>query len=159
MMLFCIYNIKYKYCPYVRNIHGSKGGVRLKVVFASTPEQLEKIDSLIHYFYSNIFPGYFSEQEIKQFKDWDFLSLAQSNRSETLKESYQIISSLEIMIELIESGFIREKHYQNMFNTNVQILNKLGISFPFSYEQFLKKRNPWLEEGSTFLKAANEFLV
>lgn len=131
----------------------------MKVVYASTPEQQEKIHSLTEYFFTNIFPDYFSDQEIYKFKEWGFLEVDEAQLSDTLKESYQIISSLEILIDLIESDFLQEKHYQNMFETNVNILNQLGISFPFSYQQFLRKRKERLVEGSVFKKAANDWLI
>ena len=42
-----------------------KGGFSVKVVFASTPNQEERIRELVDYFYTSIFPAYFSDEDIK----------------------------------------------------------------------------------------------
>ena len=137
----------------------NEGGSTLKVVYASTPEQQERIQALTKYFYTNIFPEYFSDQEIFEFEQWGCLSADMGKLSDTLKESYQIISSLEILIEIIETGMLRRGRYQRMFTTNSEILAKLGVSFPFTYRHFLEKRSSRWEEGSMYRKAANVWLI
>ncbi|WP_033829613.1 YhcU family protein [Bacillus andreraoultii] len=132
----------------------------MKIVYASTSEQEKKINSLVEYFYSTILPKYFSDKDINQFIQMNLLNVSGSNElSGTLKEAYQIISSLETICFLIESKSLREDKYQEMFDKNVHILNHLGLSFPFSYEQFLSEKNVSMEMGSIHVKAANQWLV
>ncbi len=76
-----------------------KVGYILKIVYASTTEQELKIKNLVEYFYSSVFPVYFSEEEISKFEKMNFLNILGKNElTGTLKESYQIISSLETLI-------------------------------------------------------------
>lgn len=132
----------------------------LKVVYASTPEQDKKIQYLVDYFYTDLLPKYFCDDDITKFIKMNFLNASGKNElTGTLKESYQIISSLETIQSLIESNDLSKKQYQEMFNKNVQILNELGLSFPFSYEQFLNKTNKSLESGSIYVKPANSWLI
>lgn len=81
------------------------------------------------------------------------------NQSDTLKEAYQIIASLETICFLVESESLEKEKYQKMFNKNAHILNNLGFSFPFSYENFLETKNISMELGSIHVKAANHWLV
>ncbi|MCU9612562.1 YhcU family protein [Caldibacillus lycopersici] len=133
----------------------------MKIVYASTPEQESKIKHLVEYFYSTIFPKYFSDDEIHSFIEWNFLNVSNQNQlSGTLKESYQIISSLEILISLIESNHMENRHhYQQMFEKNAEILNEVDMTFPFTYDQFMGDKDISLESGSIYIKAANEWLV
>lgn len=132
----------------------------MKVVLASTPEQENKITYLVDYFYTDIFPLFFNDEDIKKFEKMNFLCVTdKSDLTGTLKESYQIISSLEILIFLIESDSMYKEQYQIMFNKNAKILNELGITFPFTFEQFIEKSASLFEEGSIFVKAANNWLV
>ena len=47
----------------------------MKVVFASTPEQRIKIKKLIKQLYSEVFPNYFTDKEIQEFKKQNILSI------------------------------------------------------------------------------------
>jgi hypothetical protein len=135
-------------------------GILLKIVFASTTEQEEKITKLVNQFYSTILPKYFSDKEISSFIDMNFLNVqGTAELSGTLKESYQIISSLETLIFLIESNGLYKKQYQEMFDKNTEILQDLGLSFPFSYKQFTEEKDIAFESGSIYIKAANEWIL
>jgi hypothetical protein len=135
-------------------------GLLLKIVYASTTEQEEKIIKLVDKFYSTILPKYFSDEEITNFIDMNFLNVqGTAELSGTLKESYQIISSLETLIFLIDSNGLYKEKYQEMFNKNVEILHELGLSFPFSYKQFTEKKDVSLESGSIYIKAANDWIL
>jgi hypothetical protein len=137
-----------------------KVGYILKIVYASTTEQELKIKNLVEYFYSSVFPVYFSEEEISKFEKMNFLNILGKNElTGTLKESYQIISGLETLIFLIESNGLEKSKYQEMYERNVQILEELGFSFPFSYEQFLQKRDFGLETDSVYIKPSNQFIM
>lgn len=135
-------------------------GLILKIVYASTPEQAKKINHLVEYFYSNILPKYFTDKQINEFIKMNFLNINDfDNQSDTLKEAYQIIACLETICFLIESESLEKEKYQKMFNKNAQILNNLGFSFPFSYENFLETKNVSMELGSIHVKAANHWLI
>ena len=45
----------------------------MKIVFASTPEQEEEIRNLVQKMYSTIFPNYFPDEDIKEFKQLNVL--------------------------------------------------------------------------------------
>lgn len=116
-----------------------KVGYILKIVYASTTEQELKIKNLVEYFYSSVFPVYFSEEEISKFEKMNFLNILGKNElTGTLKESYQIISSLETLIFLIESNGLEKSKYQEMYERNVQILEELGFRFLFHMNNFYK---------------------
>lgn len=146
-----------KYCKMKRT---KKGGSPLKIVFASTPEQESKIKELVSHFYENIFPKYFCDRDINKFTEMNFLKFPSHSTTGTLKESYQIISSLEIIISLIETNSLEIGRYQKMFKRNINILNELGMAMPFSYEHFTENNFDVSQEfGSIYVKAANELLV
>jgi len=132
----------------------------LKIVYASTPVQEEKIKNLVDYVYTSIFPLYFTDNEIRQFMDLNILNIQQKTELEgTLKESFQIISCLEILISLIESKKLYNQYYKNLFEKNVDILNNVGLSFPFTTKHFISNQNISNEAGSIYVKAANEWLI
>lgn len=132
----------------------------MKIVYASTSEQELKIKNLVEYFYTSIFPNYFSEEDVTKFEKMNFLNVLGKNvLNGTLKESYQIISSLETLIFLIESNGLEKNKYQQMYERNVQILEELGLSFPFSHEQFLNQRDFGLEADSVYIKTQGNFVM
>ena len=114
----------------------------------------------MEYFYTSIFPNYFSEEDVTKFEKMNFLNVLGKNElNGTLKESYQIISSLETLIFLIESNGLEKNKYQQMYERNVQILEELGLSFPFSHEQFLNQRDFGLEADSVYIKTQGNFVM
>jgi hypothetical protein len=131
----------------------------VKVVIASTHEQEEKIQELINYMYFTIFPDYFTDEEIHQFEDLQVLHTTTRHFEYfgTLKEAFQVISSLQTIISIIENSS-NELVYEEMFYNNTQILQDFGLFFPFSYEQFLEGEN-CKHNLSMYSKAANELLV
>ncbi|GIN62788.1 hypothetical protein J27TS8_27810 [Robertmurraya siralis] len=135
----------------------------MKVVFASTPDQEEKIKELVKTFYQDVFPLYYSDKEIEKFEDLKVLhtSTRHFEYFGTLKEAYQVITSLQTLISILESTTLLVKH-KSMFQRNVAILKEYGLFFPFDFEQFfeadLDKEN---DNGSfsVYTKAANELLI
>jgi hypothetical protein len=116
----------------------------LRVVYAATKEQEEYISSLVHYFYSDIFPRYFDDDEIMEFERLEVLSLQgeSSTYNGTMKEAFQIISSLQSLItiiECVESNGVCDE-YRNLFERNIHLLRQYDIMFPFTIEQFSQKR-------------------
>lgn len=132
----------------------------LKIVYASTVEQEQKIQHLVKHFYSVILPKYYTDQDISKFMEMNFLNILGENElTGTLKESYQIISSLETLIFLIESDAFKNEKYQELFEKNAQILNNLGVSFPFSYKQFVEEKTNPRKSGSIYIKANSGLLM
>nr|WP_254178321.1 MULTISPECIES: YhcU family protein [Cytobacillus] len=137
-----------------------KGGLSVKVVFASTPDQEQKIQELIRKFYSNVFPLYFTDDDIREFEQQKILhtSTRHFEYFGTLKEAYQVIAGLQTLMAILESRQMNDK-YEMIFAKNVQILQEFGLSFPFAYSHFCGERMPRNNLFSVYAKAANEMLV
>jgi Family of unknown function (DUF5365) len=122
-----------------------KGGKNMKMVYAATKEQEEYMNYLVNYFYTNIFPYYFDDEQINKFENSKILSLPREyvTYNGTMKEAFQIISSLQSLITVIE--YVGEsgdcKRYRDLFERNVKLLRRYGITFPFTIEQFMSKRH------------------
>ena|GEM_PF-1325460 len=123
------------------------------MVQAATREQEREIEELVAYFFSFLFPMYFSPERVEQFYQSGILR--PSFRSGTMDESYRILASLQTLIELIESGRLHENEYRKMFDKNARILTELGFDFPFSPDQFQKR-----DSGKPFwVKAQTAWLM
>ncbi|KYC97100.1 MULTISPECIES: DUF5365 family protein [Heyndrickxia] len=135
----------------------------MKVLFASTKEQEEKINELVNYFYSDIFPYYYEDEEIAEFKSIGVLKIEKHHFEKigTLKDAYQVIASLQTIIVILEEKIHKKmnKRYEELFNHNVQILNKFTIPFPFFYTQFNSNQKISTESFSIYKSAANEMLI
>ncbi|WP_374720639.1 DUF5365 family protein [Peribacillus tepidiphilus] len=114
----------------------------MKIVYSSTYEQEEEISALISYIYSNVFTKYLKEKEIKQYKKmrvFDYPSLG-THYYGTLKEAYQIMTSLQVIISIIEKKNQFEDcddvKLEELFVRNVKILEKYGMFFPLTFEHF-----------------------
>ncbi|SFA51592.1 hypothetical protein SAMN05192569_103119 [Parageobacillus thermantarcticus] len=57
----------------------------MKTVYAATKEQEEYINYLVNYFYTNIFPYYFTDEQIHEFEKLQVLSL-QEKRVNTMEQ-------------------------------------------------------------------------
>lgn len=130
----------------------------MKIVFASTPDQEEKINELIKRFYRDIFPLYFSDKEIKNFEERNVLNNETAQLDGTLKEAYYLIASLQTLLSILESSHLSYAH-QGLFEKNVETLNEYGFNFPFSYDQFVHARETKTSFFSTYTQAANQLLV
>ncbi|MFC0272179.1 DUF5365 family protein [Metabacillus herbersteinensis] len=133
----------------------------LKVVVASTEEQESHIEELVAQMYTGIFPMYFSDEEIEELHEQAVLRprTEDSAYNGTLKEAFQIISSLQALIALLENlNDSDRKIYRSMFERNTRILNEYGYFFPFSFDQFIAAT---YREGmfSQYVKPANQFLI
>ncbi|QVY62718.1 YhcU family protein [Cytobacillus gottheilii] len=133
----------------------------MKVVFASTPDQEQRIARLIQKFYADIFPKYFTDEEIKEFESLKVLhtSTRHFEYFGTLREAYQVICGLETIYSILEMAEIDEK-YEDMFSRNVEILERFELSFPFHFSQFSHEKEANTDTRfSVYTKAANEWLV
>lgn len=132
----------------------------MKIVFASTPDQEEMIRELVKTFYRDVFPLYYSDKDIKEFENLKVLhtSTRHFEYFGTLKEAYQVISSLQTLISILQSRE-RQPKYKKIFEINAEILKEFGLFFPFDYEHFLEERSMKDNVFSIYTKAANELLI
>lgn len=132
----------------------------MKIVFASTPGQEEEISELVQYIYSNVFPLYFADEEIKKFERLGILNAYYDHYDDfgTLKDAFQVMASLQAVISVLELPIL-DREYTSLFNKNVENLEKFGLSFPFQYEQFIEAKSMKKCIFSVYTKAANEMLI
>jgi Family of unknown function (DUF5365) len=132
----------------------------MNTAYAATKEQEGYIHYLVNYFYTNIFPYYFADEQIHEFEKWQVLSLQEKRvkYNGTTKEAFQIISSLQSLITVIEyvgkSGDCGR--YRDVFQRNVELLRRYGIMFPFAIEQFAAKQH---YPCSMYLPSQSEWLM
>ncbi len=112
--------------------------------------------------YSDIFPQYFLDDEIESFEDMDVLHMTERHYEYvgTLKEAFQVISSLQTIIAILEVKN-REKvdeKYREIFDENVRILQNFGLSFPFSFRCFQSVKGS-ANGFSSYVRPANQFLI
>ncbi|NRG46013.1 DUF5365 family protein [Bacillus sp. CRN 9] len=127
----------------------------MKVVFASTAEQEQQIEELVEKMYSDIFPIYFEEEEIKEFESMDILKPSKEYFG-TLKEAYQVITGLQTILHILENNALKNQH-ETIFNKNVKILEEFGVSFPFAFHHFYEEKSLSKVDNSVY-KANCEFL-
>jgi hypothetical protein len=132
----------------------------LKIVFASTPDQVEKVEELAQYFYSEILPLYFSDKEIMEFDKHKVLHTTQGQHENfsTLGDAFRVITSLQTIISILESRNHSEE-YLEIFQKNAQTLREFGLYFPFKFNQFKNVREDDDNHISIYSKAANSILV
>ena len=128
----------------------------MKIVFASTPSQEEEINELVRYVYSNIFPQFFSDEEISKFEELKVLDT--SLDFNTLKDAFQVMTSIQTLISILESSPLDEQ-YEMVFNKNAATLNEFGLFFPFDFEQFIEGKSINNSMLSIYTKADNELII
>jgi len=135
----------------------------VKVVLASTEEQERYIEELIEQMYTEIFPMYFPDKKIEEFEQLSVLKPNQSTGyNGTLQEAFQIMSSLQALIAILENAQEAEKNeekYREMYEKNLQTLEQYGYKFPLSFDQF---RSVLVREDDVFsryIKPANKWII
>ncbi|MDQ1147267.1 MAG: YhcU family protein [Bacillus sp. (in: firmicutes)] len=128
----------------------------MKIVFASTPSQEEEINELVRYIYSNIFPLYFSDEEIYQFEQLGILRPTED--FSTLKDAFQVMTCIRTLISILESTQL-DRHYAGLYKKNVDTLEYYGLSFPFDFEQFVSVGSIKHSMLSIYTRADNELLI
>ena len=135
----------------------------MKVLYASTEEQEKKIVELINQLYTQIFPFYYEDDEIAEFKKMGVLHIEQLHfeNFNTLKDAFQVIASLQTIITILEEKMQKPLHhyYGKLFNRNIDLLEKYDIFFPFNYSIFNRKDKILFDSFSIYKKAANEILI
>ncbi len=139
-----------------------KKGDRMKVVVASTDEQENHIAELVDQLYTDIFPRFFPDDEIVELKKLKVLQPQASDQiyNATLKDAFQIISSLQALIALLDliHDCKHEDEYKEMFERNTQNLNDYGYFFPLTFSQF-KNAESQAGQFSQFIRPANHFII
>ncbi|XJZ28005.1 YhcU family protein [Bacillota bacterium Lsc_1132] len=133
----------------------------MKIVFASTPGQEEEISELVKYMYSNVFPTYFTDQEIREFEQLKVLDTTRKHFDDfsTLKDAFQVMVSLQTIISILESAVLKAEQTR-LFEKNSKTLQKYGLFFPFNLQRFIEAKNAKkLGRLSVYTKAANEMLI
>ena len=134
-------------------------GFSVKIVFAATPEQDEKVRELVQHIYASIFPNYFSDSEIKEYERLNVLQASTKYQSfDTLKDAYIVITCIQTIISILEQ-YEPKNEYQPLFDKNASLLNEQGFYFPFSFDQFKANWNLNSEMLSIYSNAANDWLV
>jgi len=132
----------------------------VKVVYASTPEQELHIEELIDYIYSEIFPLHFSDDYIVKMEEMNVLmpNSEELYYNGTLKEAFQLISSLQALIAVLETVQYEaiEDTHKDVFEKNIGILKQYGYSFPFTLDHFTSMRT---EVFSKYSKPTNMYLA
>ncbi|MCJ7840448.1 YhcU family protein [Lederbergia sp. NSJ-179] len=136
----------------------------MKVIVASTEEQVNKLDELIRYIYQSAFPRYFTDYEIAQYMEWKVLHFPEEKEHPlyTLDVAFRAITSLEVIISILDLS--PQNHdllkHQNLFNKNVDILTQSGLFFPFSYQNFLEKNSTKHSDAcSIYAKPTNLYII
>jgi hypothetical protein len=131
----------------------------VKILLASTEEQEDTIQELIKYIYCTIFPRYFTDDEIEEFENLEVLhtDTEHTKYNGTLKEAFQVISSLQTLISLIEADS-SESDYEEMYEHNLYILKSFNLFFPFELDHF-RKSFDCQDKLSLYARPANQLLV
>lgn len=115
----------------------------MKIVFSSTVEQEQEIESLVLKFYQSIFPKFFTKDEIHHFQE---IGVLQANKNDfsyngTLRAAFQVITCLQVLMSVLEKkeeslSALSQVKFERLFEQNNALLNQYGIFFPFNYEHF-----------------------
>lgn len=137
-----------------------KVGFGVKIVIASTSVQEDEIRRLVNEIYSVVLPHYFTDSEIKAFEQQSILALATKQYEEfsTLRDAFQVISSLQTIISILEQPTLDEK-YSTIFHKNVKLLQSYHLFFPFELDQFVQTVYQKERLLSIYTKADNTMLV
>lgn len=135
-----------------------KGGFFVKIVFASTPGQETKVQELVQYFYSNIFPRFFHDDEIKRFEREKVLQPTSNFEGfATLRDAYLLITCLQTVISILETVELQDE-YKVIFEKNASMLLEMGMHFPFLYHHFHRETIK-VEMLSIYSQPANQYLI
>lgn len=115
-------------------------GTTMKVITASTPEQQEHVESILTYFQNTILPSFFSISYVNDLLEFGVLN-ADHLDEYTLKDIMEVTAALQTLQILLEDALEKkhQRNYENQFERNQRIIESHGISFPFSYSDFVEK--------------------
>ncbi|WP_051348436.1 DUF5365 family protein [Peribacillus kribbensis] len=139
----------------------------MRVVYASTTEQEQEIAELVQFFYESVFPLYFTKKDIMKFKEMGVLQTTTKTYDYfgTLKDAFHVMTSLNVILTVLEKKRMNldnldcaEDRLEELFFTNASLLNKYGIYFPLSFDQFSYLHNP-AKDLNLFTAPANQLLI
>ncbi|MGD6818978.1 DUF5365 family protein [Metabacillus sp. 84] len=129
----------------------------MKIVAASTNEQEQHIEELIEEMYNEVFPIYFTDETISKLEKMSVLKPAEEsmNYNGTLKEAFEIISSLQTLIAVLKEAEDM-KMYEGLYERNREILRSYGYELSLNFSDFLAGSG----QGSLlYTRAANRYLI
>lgn len=135
----------------------------MKTVFSSTEEQEQEIASLVSRFYESVFPKYFTESEILQFREIGVLEPNQSSVTylATLRDAFQVMTCLQVLMSILDKQKrVMEPKSEELFQHNITLLNECGIFFPFYYDHFSSINHEANNDMQMMdIQVANQYLV
>ena len=130
----------------------------MKIVEASLHLQDLEISKAIEKFYNELFPMYFTEEQIELFIVNEVLAVPDPNSHiGTLKGAFQALACIQSLIIILENQDETQKAV-TLFNHNSKLLNELGIFFPFEHKHFFGEDRQ-IELPLYQTKAANTYLI
>lgn len=130
----------------------------MKIVEGSLHLQDIELSKAVGKFYNELFPMYFTKEQIDLFVLNEVLSVPDSNSHiGTLKGAFQALSCIQTLMIILENRSEDSKAVE-LFNHNSRILNELGIFFPFEHKHFFGE-NRQIELPLYQTKAANTYLI
>ena len=130
----------------------------MKIVEASLHLQDVEIVKAIEKFYEELFPMYFTQEQIDLFAVNEILAVPDPNSHiGTLKGAFQALACLQSLMIILENRDETPKAIE-LFNHNSKLLNELGIFFPFEHKHFFGEDRQ-IELPLYQTKAANTYLI
>lgn len=130
----------------------------MKIVEGSLHLQDIEIDKTVEKFYVELFPMYFTKEQIDLFTLNEVLYVPGSNSHiGTLKGAFQALSCMQTLMIILENRSEDSKAVE-LFNHNARLLNELGIFFPFEHKHFFSEDRQ-IELPLYQTKAANTYLI
>ncbi|KMY53137.1 hypothetical protein AC623_03360 [Bacillus sp. FJAT-27231] len=121
----------------------------MRVIIASTTEQEEIINELVRQLKEEILPLFFEKEELQAMYKLGILQLTDDHFQlfGTLQDAFQVISSLQTIISILETGEPASLplHYKEIFEKNTAILQKFDIRLPFFLSHFHNKKSMVLD--------------
>ncbi|KZZ85107.1 MULTISPECIES: DUF5365 family protein [Bacillaceae] len=133
----------------------------MKIVSASTNEQEQFIEELVEEMYKEVFPIYFSDETIVKLEKMSVLKPTEETiiYNGTLKEAFEIMSSLQTLIAVLKQADEEEKQkYAGLYDRNREILRSYGYNLPLNMSDFL---TAGIERDlfSCYTRSANNYLI
>ena len=132
--------------------------ITMKIVEGSLHLQDMEIRKTVEKFYNELFPMYFTKEQIDLFALNEVLSVPGSDSHiGTLEGAFQAMSYMQTLMIILENQSDNPKAVE-LFNRNSQLLNELGIFFPFEHKHFFGEDRQ-IELPLYQTKAANTYLI
>jgi Family of unknown function (DUF5365) len=135
----------------------------VKIVYSSTIEQEQEITKLVSCFFENLFPNFFSQEEISHYREIGVLQ--PKNYHGTLKVAYQVMTCLQVITSLLEKkehshSFLMDRDAELLLDHNIKLLNESGLYFPFNSGNFIRLESSRSDDPLlAYAVPANEYLL